>query len=62
MVDPSDYAMIVDELNANQGALSLGMRYRLAQKAFEHTAVYDRAIADFLGSKALADVEACYNE
>jgi phosphoribosylaminoimidazolecarboxamide formyltransferase/IMP cyclohydrolase len=37
------------------------MRYRLAQKAFEYTAVYDRAIADFLGTKALADVEACYN-
>ena len=62
IVDPADYAMIVDDLKANQGALSLGLRYRLAQKAFEHTAVYDRAIADFLGSKALADVEACYSQ
>ncbi|MGD9066322.1 MAG: hypothetical protein PVI42_19490, partial [Desulfobacterales bacterium] len=62
VVDPTDYAVIIEELKANQGALSLGMRYRLAQKAFEHTAGYDRAIADFLGTKALADVEACYGQ
>jgi phosphoribosylaminoimidazolecarboxamide formyltransferase/IMP cyclohydrolase len=61
-VDPADYALIIDELSANHGAFSLGMRYRLAQKAFEHTAGYDRAIADFLGAKALADVENCYNQ
>jgi phosphoribosylaminoimidazolecarboxamide formyltransferase/IMP cyclohydrolase len=61
VVDPSDYAGILDELKANNGAFSLGMRYRLAQKAFEHTAAYDHAIADFLGTKALPDVEACYN-
>jgi phosphoribosylaminoimidazolecarboxamide formyltransferase/IMP cyclohydrolase len=60
VVDPADYGSIIDELKANNGALSLGMRYRLAQKAFEHTAVYDRAIADFLKMKALADVEGCY--
>jgi phosphoribosylaminoimidazolecarboxamide formyltransferase/IMP cyclohydrolase len=62
IVDPADYAIIIDELKGNQGALSLGMRYRLAQKAFEHTAVYDRAIADFLSTKALTDVEACYSQ
>ena len=61
VVNPADYAMIIAELTSNQGALSLGMRFRLAQKAFEHTAVYDRAIADFLSMKALADVESCYS-
>ena len=61
VVNPADYAMILAELRSNQGALSLGMRFRLAQKAFEHTAVYDRAIADFLGMKALSDVESCYS-
>ena len=61
VVDPSDYAMILDELKTNQGSLSLGMRFRLAQKAFEHTAAYDRAIADFLASKAFSDVEGCYS-
>ncbi len=60
VVDPSDYGMILSELQANGGALTLGLRYRLAQKAFDHTAVYDRTIADYLGSQALPDVESCY--
>jgi len=61
VVDPSDYGMIVSELESNDGALSLGLRYRLAQKAFDHTAVYDRAIADYLSANALQDVESCYS-
>ncbi len=61
VVNPADYELIIAELKSNQGALSLEMRFRLAQKAFEHTAVYDRAIADFLGTKALSDVENCYS-
>lgn len=61
VVNPTDYGSIIAELKANNGALSLAMRYRLAQKAFEHTAVYDRAIADFLIMKALAEVESCYS-
>ena len=60
VVDPSDYPMIVSELESNDGALTLGLRYRLAQKAFHHTAVYDRTIADYLGANALPDVESCY--
>ncbi len=60
VVDPSDYGMILSELQAHGGALTLGLRYRLAQKAFDHTAVYDRTIADYLSAKALADVEGCY--
>jgi len=61
VVDPSDYPMIVSELESNDGALTLGLRYRLAQKAFDHTAVYDRTIADYLCANALPDVEGCYN-
>jgi phosphoribosylaminoimidazolecarboxamide formyltransferase/IMP cyclohydrolase len=61
VVDPSDYGMIVSELESNDGALTLGLRYRLAQKAFDHTAVYDRTIADYLGANALEDVEGFYN-
>jgi phosphoribosylaminoimidazolecarboxamide formyltransferase/IMP cyclohydrolase len=60
VVDPADYATIIAELKANRGALSLDLRYRLAQKAFAHTAVYDRTIADFLGTRSFADVESCY--
>ena len=61
VVDPSDYTAILSEMNSNNGSISLGLRYRLAQKAFDHTAVYDRTIADFLGSRAVAEVAACYN-
>ncbi len=61
VVDPSDYGMIVSELESNDGALTLGLRYRLAQKAFDHTAVYDRTIADYLGANGLPEVEGCYN-
>ena len=61
VVNPSDYEGIITELESNNGSLSLGLRYQLAQKAFEHTAVYDRTIADFLSTKALSDVEPCYS-
>jgi len=62
VVDPSDYGMIISELESKDGALSLGLRYRLAQKAFDHTAVYDRTIADYLSANALPEVEGCYNK
>lgn len=61
VVDPSDYGEILAELEARKGASSLALRFRLAQKAFAHTAAYDRAIADYLAGTAAADVRACYN-
>jgi phosphoribosylaminoimidazolecarboxamide formyltransferase/IMP cyclohydrolase len=60
VVDPADYGSIAAELEANHGRTSLALRFRLAQKAFAHTAAYDRAIADYLGVVAAADVSACY--
>ena len=60
VVDPADYTSILSELKDNKGALSLGLRFRLAQKAFQHTATYDRTIAEFLMSKASDDVSSCY--
>ena len=60
VVDPTDYTGIISELKTNQGALSLDLRFRLAQKAFDHTAGYDRTIADFLKSKSAGDVKDCY--
>ncbi len=61
VVDPSDYGMILSEMKENAGMTSLGTRFRLAQKAFAHTAAYDRAIAEFLGSQSFDNVNACYN-
>lgn len=60
VVDPSDYEAIISEMKANNGSISLELRFRLAQKAFEYTAVYDRTIAEFLGSSAVEDVKGCY--
>ena len=60
VVDPSDYPMIISELKASEGKISLALRFRLAQKAFAHTAEYDRAIADYLGRQSPDGVSACY--
>ena len=60
VVDPSDYGEIISEMEANNGSIPLGLRFRLAQKAFEYTAAYDRTIAEFLGSSAFEDVKGCY--
>lgn len=60
VVDPSDYAMILDELKKNSGSTSLQLRFQLARKAFDHTAVYDRTIADFLVDKSIDEARGCY--
>lgn len=60
VVDPADYEGIISELQENSGAISLDLRFQLAQKAFEHTAVYDKTIADFLKSKVSDDAKGCY--
>jgi phosphoribosylaminoimidazolecarboxamide formyltransferase/IMP cyclohydrolase len=60
VVDPADYPMILAELKASGGAMPLALRFRLAQKAFAHTAEYDRAIAEYLGSVAIDDASRCY--
>jgi phosphoribosylaminoimidazolecarboxamide formyltransferase/IMP cyclohydrolase len=44
----ADYPALVDELQANSGALSRATRWRLAKQAFATTAAYDAAIAGTL--------------
>ena len=61
VVDPGDYSRIADELAAAKGCTSLAMRYRLAQKAFAHTAAYDAAIAEYLMKTEFAAVEEGYH-
>lgn len=60
IVDPSDYEMILSEIKENNGMTTLELRYNLAKKAFDHTAVYDRMIAGFLGSRSFSDVKDCF--
>ncbi len=51
VVDAADYPQVLEEMAANQGAVSDATRYRLAVKTFEHTARYDGAIANYLGAR-----------
>ena len=48
VVDPNDYARLLDELDRESGP-STAFRFELARRAFAHTAVYDSAIASTLG-------------
>lgn len=51
VVNAADYAAILEEMQANNGATSLATRFDLAIKAYEHTAAYDGAIANYFGRK-----------
>ena len=46
VVDPADYPLVLEKLKG--GSINLAERKRLAQKAFQHVAVYDTAIAQYL--------------
>jgi len=61
VVDPADYDAVLAELRGSGGALSADTRQRLARRAFQATARYDGAIADYLGSRA-ATAEAPFGE
>jgi phosphoribosylaminoimidazolecarboxamide formyltransferase/IMP cyclohydrolase len=54
VTDPSDYAALLSELDANGGATSMELRRRLAAKAFALTAEYDSTISQWF---AFADQE-----
>ena len=55
VVDPSDYEWIAGRLSKDVGAgdasqfLTLEERGELARKAFQHVALYDTAITQYLG-------------
>ena len=48
VIDPSDYTMVLEELEQHRGETTLPVRERFAIKAFLTTAAYDQAIADYL--------------
>jgi len=51
VVDAGRYPALLAEMQANGGALSLATRFDLAVSAYEHTAAYDGAIANYLGRR-----------
>lgn len=63
VVDPDDYEAIAAEIERHGGKTRLATRFELARKAFAHTAVYDRAIADFLANRNFErQVASCYDQ
>src|SRR3954452_12737883 len=51
VVDPADYQAVVDNMRKHDGETTLKLRERLAIKAFNRTAEYDRVIANFLNKQ-----------
>jgi len=47
VTDPADYQELIGELDANDGATSLGFRRKLAAKAYALTAAYDSTISQW---------------
>ncbi|MGN0908838.1 MAG: bifunctional phosphoribosylaminoimidazolecarboxamide formyltransferase/IMP cyclohydrolase, partial [Succinivibrio sp.] len=51
VVRSSDYARVLKEMDAHGGATTFALRFDLAIAAFEHTAAYDSAIANYFGTR-----------
>jgi phosphoribosylaminoimidazolecarboxamide formyltransferase / IMP cyclohydrolase len=55
VVDPADYDAVLKNMHDNDGKTTLKLRERLAIKAFNRTAEYDRVIANFLNEEQATD-------
>jgi phosphoribosylaminoimidazolecarboxamide formyltransferase/IMP cyclohydrolase len=51
VVDASDYASVLGELESQKGATTLTLRRKLAQKAYARTAAYDAAISNWFAGE-----------
>ena len=54
VTDPADYSLVLEEMQAGDGATTLATRKKLAAKAFRLTNRYDGAIADYLEKQTAA--------
>jgi len=59
VVEPDDYTPLLDELKKHGGATTLGLRKKLAAKAYARTAAYDAAISNWFAAE-LADPAPAY--
>jgi len=48
VVNPMDYILVLEEMKASKGSVSLDTRRRLSRDAFTHTARYDSLISTYL--------------
>jgi phosphoribosylaminoimidazolecarboxamide formyltransferase / IMP cyclohydrolase len=61
VTEPGDYDLIIGELKYTGGCLTLKTRYKLAVKAFTHTAHYDKAISEYFSSVSFKEIKDCYH-
>lgn len=59
--NPDLYSGIIDELKVGNGYISLGTRFKCAQKSFSHTAGYDKAISEYLLQQDVSSVTLQYD-
>jgi len=57
VVDPDDYAAVLGELEQHNGATSLPLRRKLAQRAYARTAAYDAAVSNWFAGELAKDGE-----
>ncbi|HAJ33956.1 MAG TPA: bifunctional phosphoribosylaminoimidazolecarboxamide formyltransferase/inosine monophosphate cyclohydrolase [Candidatus Atribacteria bacterium] len=55
VINPQDYPIILEELEKNQGEISLDTKKRLATEVFEHTSFYDGIINHYLRKNLLKE-------
>lgn len=55
VTNPAQYDRVIQEMQKNNGALSLALRSDLARQAFSLTASYDAAISKYLNARAGVD-------
>jgi len=51
VVDVEDYAAVIEEMSANDGATTYALRQRLAQTAYARTAAYDTAVSTWMAGQ-----------
>jgi phosphoribosylaminoimidazolecarboxamide formyltransferase/IMP cyclohydrolase len=51
IVDPEDYRSVLEEMKKSGGEVARETNFRLAVKVYQHTAAYDGAISNWLGSR-----------
>jgi phosphoribosylaminoimidazolecarboxamide formyltransferase / IMP cyclohydrolase len=57
VTDPADYPSIISKLASGKGKLDFAERFRLAAKAFSHTAEYDGMISNWLTARSPEGVQ-----
>jgi len=62
VTDPADYPALIAEMKSASGAISVETRFRLARKAFSHTAAYDGAIGNYLTATDMNGARAAFPE